>query len=319
MRALITGIEGFVGSYLTNELINHDIDVFGTYFDESTLQKELKSKASLYYMNITDFEQVSQVIKDIQPNYIFHLAAQSSAAVSWKNPQLTMTVNVNGTLNLLEAVKYLELKTRIILIGSSEEYGIVKESENPISEEQELRPGNPYSVSKITQEKLAELYIKAYDMDIVMTRSFNHTGPGQQPIFVIPDFAKRIIEMKHGIIKPILLVGNIDAKRDFLDVTDVVKAYYTIALKGRKSDVYNVGSGKCYSIQELLNYMIKKSSVRIEIKKDPNRLRPSDNPIIQCNNDKIKKLGWTPALTVFQSMDIVMDYWEKRVKKNADG
>lgn len=317
MRALITGIEGFVGSYLTDELIKNNIDVFGTYFDERTLKDELKQNTSLFHMDITDFEQVNQVIKEVQPDYIFHLAAQSSAAVSWKNPQLTMTVNVNGTINLLEAVKNSGLKSRIVLIGSSEEYGIVNESENPITEEQELRPGNPYSVSKITQEKLAELYIKAYDMDIIMTRSFNHTGPGQQPTFVIPDFAKRIAEIEQGIIDPVLYVGNLEAKRDFSDVRDVVKAYYLIAKEGIKGEVYNVGSGISYSIKELLEYMLQKSLIKISIEKDKNRMRPSDNPVIQCDNKKVYKLGWKPEVDIFNTIDDVMIYWRDMIVNNS--
>ncbi|NMA48603.1 MAG: GDP-mannose 4,6-dehydratase [Tissierellia bacterium] len=313
MRALITGIEGFVGGYLADELINNNLDVYGTYFDERTLEDELMKKAKLYSMDITNDKQVEKTIQEIQPDYIFHLAAQSSAGISWQKPQQTMTININGTINLLEAIRKLKIQSRVILIGSSEEYGIVKESENPISEEQELRPGNPYSVSKITQEKLAELYTNAYGMDIVMTRSFNHTGPKQQPAFVISDFAKRIVEIEHGSIEPILHVGNLEARRDFLDVRDVVKAYYIIALKGLKGEVYNVGSGKSYSIQELLNYMLDKSSIKIDVQKDLKRMRPSDNPVIQCDNQKLRRLGWSPMININQTIDDVLAYWEKRM------
>lgn len=312
-KALITGIEGFVGGYLTEELINNGIKVYGTYFDESIIEDKLRKKAELQYMDITNFEQVEEVIDTIDPDYIFHLAAQSSAAISWKNPQTTMTINVNGTINLLEVVRKNKIKTRILLIGSSEEYGIVKPEEIPISEEQKLRPGNPYSVSKITQEKLAELYIKAYDMDIVMTRSFNHTGPGQRDTFVVSDFAKRIAQIENGLMEPILKVGNLEAERDFSDVRDVVRAYYHIVLKGENGQVYNVGSGSSFSIKKILDWMLDNTSSKISIIKDSKRMRPSDNPIIKCDNHKLINLGWDSKFDIYKTIIETMDYWRKLI------
>jgi GDP-4-dehydro-6-deoxy-D-mannose reductase len=302
MKALITGIEGFVGPYLAEELIQQDIEVTGTYFNPNDLQTDRLTEVSLEKLDVRDINAVEGLMNKKRYDYLFHLAAQSSAYISWKKPQMTMDINVIGTINLLETIRNLEHKPRIILIGSSEEYGIIKKEELPINEKQELRPGNPYSVSKITQEKLAELYVKAYGLDIVMARSFNHTGVGQKNIFVIPDFIERLVQLENGESFD-FSVGNLEAKRDFLDVRDVVNAYYIIAHKGEKGNVYNVGSGESHSIQNLLDYMISQFDMKINVTKDPDRMRPSDNPDIVCDNGKLRALGWEKIYTVYNTID----------------
>ncbi|RKD32268.1 GDP-mannose 4,6-dehydratase [Thermohalobacter berrensis] len=313
MKALITGINGFVGGYLSEYLLTCNMQVFGTYLnkiDKNILGKNIKT----FKLDITDKKETLEVLKKVRPDYIFHLAAQSSAAISWKKPQLTMDVNINGTINLLENIKELNLDSRILLIGSSEEYGFVKSEDIPINEDQELKPGNPYAVSKISQTMMGQVYSRAYDMDIVIVRAFNHIGPKQSPVFVASDFAKRIAEIEKGKFKPVLLVGNLEAERDFTDVRDIVKAYYLLALKGQKGEIYNVGSGKSYKIQYILDTLLSLSNVDIKIEKDPNRMRPSDVPIVQCDNTKITRLtGWEPEYSIEETLKDVLQYWRQTV------
>ncbi len=314
MRALITGIEGFVGSYLTKELQAHGIEVYGTFFDGKSIVNEYFEDVELHELNVLDRLKFKEIIDCIKPDYVLHLAAQSSAALSWKNPQITMSININGTINLLEAVRETNKSTRIMLFGSSEQYGVIKEDELPIKETNELRPGNPYSISKTTQESIAQLYIDSYNLDIVLTRSFNHIGLNQSTTFVIPDIASRIAQIEAGEIEPTLKMGNLEASRDFTDVSDVVRAYYVILTQGAAGEVYNVGSGTVKKIRDIVDYMLSKSSIDIVVKRDPNRMRPSDNPIIQCDNTKLRKLGWEKQKDILDSINEILDYWRRKYK-----
>jgi GDP-4-dehydro-6-deoxy-D-mannose reductase len=309
VKALITGADGFVGGYLSEYLLNQNIDVYGTHLKEN---KSLNSKIKHLKMDVTKKEEVKQVLELVNPDYIYHLAAQSSAAISWQNPQLTMEININGTLNLLETIRELKINPRIILIGSSEEYGYVKPEDIPVNENQDLRPGNPYAISKIAQNMIGELYVKAYNMDIIMVRAFNHIGPKQSEVFVASDFAKRIAEIEKGVIEPVLFVGNLEAERDFTDVRDIVRAYYLLSQKGKKGEIYNVGSGKSYKIQYILDTLLSLSHCKIEIKSDPNRMRPSDVPIIQCDNTKLVELtSWSPKYQIEKTLEDILNYWRK--------
>lgn len=309
MKALIIGIEGFVGKYLSDYLLTHNYKVYGTYLDLEGTHK-LDKNIDLYRLDILESEQVKKVASIIKPDIIFHLAAQSSAALSWKQPQLTIQVNINGTLNVIEAVKALELQTRVMLIGSSEEYGYIRPEDIPVDESQQLRPGNPYAISKIAQSMFGELYAKSYNMDIVIIRAFNHIGPGQSEQFVVSDFAKRIAMMEKGLMDPVLLVGNLEAERDFTDVRDIVRAYEELARKGIAGEIYNVGSGRSHRIKEILNILLNLSSIAIRIVNDSNRDRPSDVPKTECNSNKIKQLtGWKAEYNLSCTLKDVLDYW----------
>ena len=314
MKHLITGIEGFVGGYLLEAILDAGHEVYGTFYDRSTLTERAKQNCTLEEIDIRNQEKVDSLIDSIHPDIIFHLAAQSSAAVSWKEPQLTMDINIIGTVNLLEGIKKYSPKTRVVMIGSSEEYGLVSADDNPISEEVALRPGNPYSVSKVTCEELCKLYISSYNLDIVMTRSFNHIGVRQSTVFVIADFAKRIAEISMQQREPEFLVGNLSVKRDFTDVRDVVDAYLMLVDKGVSGEVYNVGSGVSNSIQHYLDFMSEREKVDINLKLDNNRLRPSDNPVICCDNTKIRSLGWNLNYDVYATIGEMIDYWKTHLK-----
>ncbi|MTI53316.1 GDP-mannose 4,6-dehydratase [Geosporobacter ferrireducens] len=313
MKALITGVNGFVGKYLSDYLIKKSIEVWGTTYGVENIFNETNDIITRE-LDIADIQEVKKVLVECKPDYIFHLAAQSSAAISWKNPQLTMQVNINGTLNLLQSVRELGINPRILLIGSSEEYGFVRPEDIPVNEMQALKPSNPYAISKIAQSMMGELYVKAYDMDIIMVRAFNHIGPGQSSIFVASDFAKKIAEIEKGIVQPILMVGNLEARRDFTDVRDIVRAYYELAKKGEQGDLYNVGSGVSYPIQYILDTLLSITNSKIQVCEDFNKMRPSDAPIIECDNTKLKNLtGWYPRYVIEDTLRDILDFWRDNI------
>ena len=313
MKCLITGIEGFVGGYLAEKLLELGFEVYGTYFDYRTLTKKVSKSVKLYNVDIRNNERLSNTVKQVNPNTVFHLAAQSSASLSWKSPKLTMDINVGGTINLLETIKEYSPETKLISIGSSEQYGSLDPEENPVSESHQLNPQNPYAISKTACERLCIAYAQAYSLNIVMARSFNHAGPGQPIQFVMSDFAYQIAQIKLNKKKPLLKAGNLKAERDFTDVRDVVQAYIILADKGERRQVYNIGSGTANSIEYYLNKMIEKASIDIKIEVEKERLRPIDTPLICCDNSRIKKLGWIPQHNIADTFMEMIDYHKQSI------
>lgn len=311
-RALIIGAAGFVGSYLAKELLtNHNMDVYATKLSHEQLEI---ADANIYDLNILDKDEIISLLYKIRPDYIFHLAAQSSVSVAWKNPGLTVDINVKGCVNLLDAVRELYYKPAVLLIGSGEEYGHIKADEVPINEENHLRPGNIYAATKVCQNMIAAIYSQAYDMNLIMVRAFNHIGPGQSPIFVVSDFCKQVAEIEKGINTPTIYVGNLEAKRDFTDVRDVVRAYALLIQYGKAGETYNVGSGHAYGIREILDLIVSLSNVEIEIETDSNKIRPVDVPIIEADITKLNDVaGWSPAISLEQTIKETLAYWRERV------
>lgn len=297
---LIFGCSGFVGGYLAKELAANGYTVVGTGLTD--INESTKKYIEDYYVvNILDYEKVFDLINVCAPEYIINLAAISSVGESWRIPQLTMNVNVNGTLNILEAVRRCGINSKILLIGSSEEYSV---SESRISENYPINANNPYGISKVTQEHFAELYRKEYGMRIISTRTFNHTGVGQLDSFAIPSFVKQVAEIHNSGNPGVISVGNLGVKRDLGDVRDMVSAYRMILESSTQQTVFNVGSGICYSLDDILNYIISRSDQKIEVQVDSNKLRLLDNPIIWCDNTLIKdEIGWKPEYTVFDAID----------------
>ncbi len=241
MKALIIGAAGFVGGYLIKELASAGWEVHVSCLPSEKTEGE----CTVHTLDILDGDGVKAIFDEIQPDIVYHLAAQSSVALSWKKPQLTAEVNVIGTINVLEAARDAVKKDmRIVLIGSGEEYGYIRQDACPLSEDEVLRPGNIYAATKACQGMLGEIYARAYKMDIVMVRAFNHSGPAQAEIFVISDFCKQAAEIEKGMREPVISVGNLEAMRDFTDVRDVVRAYRLLGKKGRSGQVYNVGRGR---------------------------------------------------------------------------
>lgn len=312
MRALVIGGGGFVGPYLVRHLHNdlgYEVSVTKTEKEQLQLPE-----AKIYDCDILDKAQITKVLEMVRPDYIFHLAAQSSVSVSWKNPALTIDVNIKGGINVLDAIRELDYKPRTILIGSGEEYGHIRQEDCPIKEDTVLRPGNIYAATKSCQNMLGSIYASAYDMDVVMVRAFNHIGPNQTPIFVVADFCKQVAEIEKGIKEPVMYVGNLSAKRDFTDVRDVVQAYAMLVKEGVRGETYNVGTGHALAIQEILDKIISLSTLKIEVQVDPDKLRPVDVPIIEPDISKINKCtGWSPKISIEQTLEETLEYWRKQL------
>ncbi|MBE6862966.1 MAG: NAD-dependent epimerase/dehydratase family protein [Ruminococcus flavefaciens] len=307
MKALIIGGAGFVGGYLIRELNNAGWEVYATCLPN----EEIKGECKAYKLDILSKDEIKPLLDEIKPDVIYHLAALSSVSVSWKKPQLTAEINIVGTINLLEAAREAERRDmKILLIGSGEEYGFIREGACPLSESEPLNPGNIYAATKACQGMIGEIYARAYKMDIVMVRAFNHSGPEQLPIFVIADFCKQIAEIEAGMHEPVMSVGNLSAMRDFTDVRDVVKAYKLLGEKGVSGRVYNVGRGKAVTIQYILDTAVGMSKTPIEVKRDPARMRASDIPLIEPDISRINAdTGWKAEISIEQTIRDTLDYW----------
>ena len=308
MKALIIGAAGFVGPYLA-EAVRNNLKC------ETVVTKRPGTRTDIPGVQIRDLDIMDEgailpLLQDEHPYYIFHLAAQSSVSRSWKDPGLTVNVNVKGTLNLLDAVRQLEYKPKVLMAGSGEEYGYIDPDEIPIKEEQFLRPGNIYAATKAGQNMMASVYAQAYNMQLVMTRSFNHMGPGQSPVFVVSDFCRQAVRIEKGLQDPVIRVGNLSSKRDFTDVRDVVNAYTALIQFGVPGETYNVGTGKAIEIRSLLDKIIELSSAKINVEVDKAKLRPVDVPVIEPDMTKMyKATGWTPAIPLEQTIKDMLDHY----------
>ena len=309
--ALIIGGAGFVGSYLAEYL--HDTCgyfVNSTKLEHETLQSPY---GEVYNLDILNQKEIENLLEEMKPDCIFHLAAQSSVALSWKKPQLTVDINVKGVVNLLEALRNISYPGRVLLIGSGEEYGVIKEGECPITEENVLRPGNIYAATKACQNLLGSIYAKAYQLNIIMVRAFNHVGPNQIPQFVVADFCSQVAAIEKGEKPPEIHVGNLSAKRDFTDVRDVVAAYAALIEKGKSGEIYNVGSGKAIAIEDILNQILSFTKEEIKVIIEKEKFRPVDVPIIEADITKlVEDTGWERKIPLKQTLQETLDYWRKQ-------
>lgn len=312
-KVLITGASGFAGIYLAEHLLaKNEYEIYGTYHSPESLEKSpIKYKIAFHQVDLQQKEQIVSLIKDVRPDLIFHLAAQAHVPTSFKDPIQTFHANIDSEVYLLEALREENLlETKVLIVGSAEEYGYVQPNELPVNELTPLRPANPYSVSKIAQDYLAVQYTISYKMPLIRVRPFNHIGPGQKTGYVVSDFAKQIADIEKGKSEPVIKVGNLEAKRDFTDVRDMVKAYPLILEKGQPGEVYNIGAGVSHKIQEVLDILLSLATVKISVEVDPNKLRPSDIPEIVCDNTKITTAtGWKPTIPFEQTIKDILDYW----------
>lgn len=312
-KILITGVSGFVGSYLAELLLlQKNVELYGSYLSEASLKNiaHIQEKIQLIQLDLQDKKKVEEVIASIQPDYIFHLAALSSPGDSFDNGEEVIVNNIVTEIHVLDAVRQKNLtKCKILIVSSGDVYGIASKKNVPMDENTEFMPGNPYAVSKIAQDFVALQYFLSYKMNIVRVRPFNHIGPRQSPSFVVASFAKKIAEIEKGH-EPIITVGNLESKRDFTDVRDVVRAYSLVIDKGIVGDVYNIGSGVSYTIKEILEKLLSLTTHTITIQKDLSLYRPSDSLDKICNNAKVKKItGWTPKISLEDSLKDTLDYW----------
>jgi GDP-4-dehydro-6-deoxy-D-mannose reductase len=315
-KILITGATGFAGSFLAEHLVHTDATVYGTYLsDDSTkLLSGIRDKITLKKLNLLDLEATEELVNEIKPQEVYHLAALASAAASFKNPADTMRHNIESQMHLFEAIKKAQLTDCKILITSSAEiYGNVDASDLPVNEQTPLRPVSPYAVSKIAQDFMGLQYFLAHKLHIVRVRPFNHVGPRQSPVFVISSFAKQIAESeKSG--NAVLRVGNLDAKRDFTDVRDMVRSYPMLMEKGSAGDVYNIGSGTSRRIGDVLEQLLSFAKTTITAEVDPDRIRPIDVPDIYADASRMKAItGWEPSVPFEQTLQDTLEYWRQIV------
>lgn len=306
-KALIFGISGFVGHYLADELNDNGYEVFGCDVVRSDF---VQDNAAFYECDILNADEVNEIVRRVAPQYIFNLAAVSSVGQSWQMPQKTVEINVVGALNILEAIKNNDPSVKVLLIGSSEEYS---QSDNSLSESSPLDGSNPYGISKIMQEKYADLYRKKYGMRVYYVRSFNHIGPRQSERFVIPSWCKQVAEISDGLKEPEMTIGNVYLIRDFTDVRDVARAYRMVIEYDNCDQVYNVGNGKAVKLKEILDHLIDLSGQNIKLVVDEKLIRKNESSIIRCDNSLISNtIGWTVEHEIFDTIDEVYWMYKKR-------
>ena len=297
---MITGSEGFVGKYLRAELAGAGYEVAGV---------DLCGGEGVIAADLLDPGATEAALREVMPQVVFHLAGQADVGKSWRIPQRTFEINVIAAINLMEGMRKVCPEAALVIVGSSDEYGNLREAGAHVSEETPMRPMNPYAISKDAQEKLGKAYAKAYGMKVCMTRSFNHGGAGQRTGFMIPDFAQGIVKVERGEAEAVS-VGNLASRRDFTHVKDIVRAYRLIAEKGKPGEVYNVGSGKTYSAGEVLDRMTAMARCPIPVRPDPARMRPSDTPVVCCDNGKLKRdTGWEAEHSLEEILEETLEYY----------
>jgi GDP-4-dehydro-6-deoxy-D-mannose reductase len=316
-KVLITGITGFAGGHLAAHLIeNGDPEIYGVAIDRGYGLDFLPRPVPLTIANLQDTQLVAELLAEVKPDHIYHLAAQANVPAAWQDPWGTFENNVRPELNILQAVVQQRLPVRLLVVASNEVYGAVPLEQLPVNEDAPLRPLNPYGVSKVAQDLLALQYHLSHGVDVLRVRAFNHLGPRQSPQFVAASFARQIAEAEAGLRPPMLHVGNLEAQRDFTDVVDVVHAYALLMEKGQAGQAYNVGSGRARSVRCLLDTMLAMSQIPIQVQPDANRTRPVDVPIMVADITRLQvATGWQPTVSFEESLRRVLAYWREVIRR----
>jgi len=316
MRVLITGITGFVGSHMAEYALARGAQVFGSSGWRSNTEniEHLRGRITLIESDLRDLSSVRALLDQSDPAYVVHLAAQSYVGSSWQTPAETMSTNIMSQLNLFEAMRAMGLAPRFLCAGSSEEYGLVHEDELPIRETNPLRPLSPYAVSKVAQDFMGYQYFKSYGLPIVRARAFNHEGPRRGDVFVTSNFAKQVAEIEAGLREPVVHVGDLKPRRDYSDVRDIVRGYWLLLERGEPGEVYNLCSGRSWSIQQVLDFLLDQSTVKgIAVQVDAARLRPSDVMVLEGDPSKIEKAtGWEVEIPFERTLAELLEYWRER-------
>ncbi len=313
-RVLVTGADGFIASHLIGELRRET----GWMITGLGLKPEPSAEAEGFeyvVADLTDYELVKDVLESCRPDGVFHLAAQPSVHLSWEDPWTTYRVNLLGQVNLMEGLRRLGITASVHVACSSEEYGKVSPDRMPLDEEVRFNPCSHYAVSKVAQETLGLMYYQAFGWRVLVTRGFNQVGPGQAPDFVVSSFARQIALIEAGFCEPVIKVGNLEAKRDFTDVRDTVRAYRMVMEEGRPGAAYNVCSGSARPISEILEVLLSLSDVGIGVERDPDRQRPSDIPLLVGDNTRLREqTGWEPLIALEMTLRDTLDFWREKVK-----
>ena len=306
-KLLITGVNGFVGQHFLEYTLMHrpNITVIGAGRSKQSL---LTHKNYVYHsLDLNHQADILQLLENFKPDYILHLASYSSVSESWRTPVECFTNNTNIFLHLIDSVRKLNLKSRVLSIGSSEQYGQSAQTVSPLYESTPLLPNSPYAVARTAQEMIAQIYAKNFNTDIILTRSFNHIGPKQKDTFVVPSFVRQLIQIARN--GGVLYTGDTSVIRDFTDIRDIVSAYWLLLEYGELGETYNICSGNGVQLCELINNISSLLNITPEILTDPERIRPSENPSIIGDNSKLKKLGWTPTYSLSQTLNDMISYW----------
>ena len=320
MRLLITGFTGFVSQHFLTLLNKEEpgsvvlgIDKNSPDFDFSTF-----TNLTISFDNIDLLNRLAtdKIIDSFQPEYVLHLASVSSVAQSWHTPLDSFVNNTNIFLNLVEQIRLKKLNCRILSVGSSEEFGEVTEKELPLTEEHPLKPLSPYAVARVSQEMLSKIYADGFALDIIMTRSFNHIGPGQRDVFVISSFAKQLVQLSNDTsANKTITTGNLAVIRDFVDVRDVVRAYYLLLKSGRRGEVYNICSGIGIVLKDIISMMSELLDIKVDTLVNPELIRPNENKKVIGSYQKIKQqLGWQPEIDIKKSLSDIIEYWQSKVE-----
>ena len=314
-RILVTGITGFVGGYLASALADKPgVRLYGIARNPTTLLPTLRGRVTLLCGDLESEADTAEIIGQVAPDVVYHLAGQASVAAAWESPWPTYRANIRPQLNLLHNLTVLGLKPRFLSVTSSKVYSSLSVEQMPITEATPLMPDSAYGISKMTQDIMAHQYYLSHGLPVIRARPFNHIGPRQKANFVTASFAQQIARAEAGQSEPIIRVGNLDAKRDFTDVRDVVSAYLKLMEAGVPGEAYNIGSGTAISVQYILDILLSMSHIQITVERDPGRMRPADQPISYGDTTKIRKAtGWQPQIKLADSLAQILDYWRAQV------
>ena len=312
---LVIGAAGFVGGHLLRHLSGDpSLSICATKLPFETIDTAACPQVRVFDLDIIAPDSTRVLLEELRPATIIQLAAQSSVGLSFEKPELTMNINVIGSLHVMEAVRSACPDCTVLMVGSSEQYGPVPQELQPVKETTRLDPVSPYAISKTAAESMAALYVKSYDLKILLVRAFNHIGPGQMPLFVVSDFARQIAMIEKNQMEPVMRVGNLSALRDFTDVRDIVRGYRMLTLTGRPGQVYNIGSGKSVPIQSILDILVSYAKVPVRIEVDPAKFRPVDVPEIRADITKIQAdTKWCPEIPLETSLLDSLNYWRNHV------
>ena len=318
MRCLVTGAAGFVGRHLVSHLCESGHRVLGTVHPDLSVSASALEGVELVPVDILDSARLDEAFVRAKPDAVFHLAAFSNPQDSRHKSRLTLETNIIGSQNVLQSSLEHSGETRVLLVGSAQQYGRVAERDQPIEESRALAPLTPYAVSKASQELLGRRFFDAEGLPVLMTRSFNHTGPGQSDAYVCSSFARQVAEIELGRGEPVMRVGNLAARRDFTDVRDVASAYTRIVERGRAGEVYNVCRGEAFSIESILEGLRQRARVEVSIVKDPARFHALDAPLVLGDNQRLRRdTDWQPAHSLDATLGDLLADWRSRLGADA--
>jgi GDP-4-dehydro-6-deoxy-D-mannose reductase len=309
MNVVVTGSAGFIGSYLINSLLKDGDNVYSVARTDSPLLRFLRDGSKFYPCDFGNITFIKEMIKTIQPDIVYHLAAQSYLVSSWKDPYGTFNINVNGTIALLEELRNSRIDAKIHLVCSAAQYGSVDKEDIPIHEDVRFRPSNPYAISKLAEDMIGYSYWKSYGMKITRSRPFAIIGPGKLNDAIF-DWTQNIVAIEQDRKKE-LVTGNLSLVRDFLDVRDCVSGLVSITNKGRWGEAYNICSGIGTSLEKIIEILKPMSKKPFERVQDPKRLRPSDDPILVGDNKKLCSLGWEIKIPIEKTIEDTLNFWRK--------